>query len=279
MITYQTFYILINTTITITTNTTKPSFIFPQFLLQIHTTVRMVFRRKPTAPVGALIPAVQQRLLLEVAIDAAKAKNTSKIKRIIPELVPKKKDTTTANNDNYYNSSGGSDYSIIGASQTVLRGDVTRAAMDLYQTNLDYNSILGGRDPNSNNNNDATTAVTATAFTVTDPRWKKSYIRANDGLPDIRKVIGADLDVRQLFRNDVQQKLDDAAAELYDTTVCDEEELLTLLLEAAVSFDQWLDRIRYGDIRDAIEKAGNGERPKIYDTYTAGFRPPSARLE
>lgn len=236
---------------------------------------RMVFRRNPTAPVGALIPAVQQRLLLEVAIDAAKSKNTSKIKLIIPELVPK--DIT----NNY---DGGGDYSIIGASKsrkldaqvfklydpgTVLRGDLTRAAMNLYQTNLNYNSILGGGDPN---NNDATAATTA--FTVTDPRWKKSYIRANDGLPDIQKVIGADLDLRQLLRNDVQQKLDDAAAELYYTSMCDEEELLTLLLEAAVSFDKWLDRIRYGDVRDAIEKAGNGERPKIYDTYTAGFRPP-----
>merc|ERR1711862_740678 len=83
---------------------------------------------------------------------------------------------------------------------TTLRGDITRAAMNLYQTNLNYNNIIASQ---------------SNAYTVTDTEWKKSYIRDNDGLPDISKLIGADLDIRQLLRNDVQQKLDDAAAELY----------------------------------------------------------------
>jgi hypothetical protein len=220
----------------------------------------MVFRQKPTAPVSALIPAVQQRLLLEAALEATKNKQIDKIKTILPSL-----------DDSSYV------YSIISASKSremdakilnqcdpaqVLRGDLTRATMNLYQTNLNYNNILG----NSNNPNEA--------FAVTDPDWKKSYIRANDGLPDLQKVIGADLDLRQLLRNQVQQKLDDAAAELYATDY-DEKELLVLLTEAAQSFDKWLDRVRYGDVRDAIAKAIRGERVKIYDSYAAGFLPPS----
>lgn len=222
----------------------------------------MVFRQKPTAPVSALVPSVQQRLLLEAAIEATKKKEWNKVKTIIPKL-------NDDDDDSYV-------YSLIGATKSrnmdakvlkrydpgyVLRGDLTRATMNLYQTNLNYNDIL------SNGNNPKE------AFAVTDQDWKKSYIRANDGLPDLQKVIGADLDLRQLLRNAVQQKLDDAAAELYADD-CDEEELLSLLSEAASQFDKWLDRVRYGDVRDAIEKTVKGERIKIVDSYAAGFLPP-----
>ena len=222
---------------------------------------RMVFRKKPTAPISALVPTIQQRLLLEVAIEATKKKDWNKIKTMIPKL---------NEDDNSYV------YILLGASKSrdmdskvmkkydpgyVLRGDLTRATMNLYQTNLNYNNILS----NSNNPSEV--------ITVTDPDWKKSYIRANDGLPDLSKIIGADLDLRQLLRNAVQEKLDDAAAELYAQDF-DEEELLGLLSEAAFQFDNWLDRVRYGDVKDAIEIAVKGERIMIVDSYAVGFIPP-----
>jgi hypothetical protein len=36
---------------------------------QIEQNQRMIFREKPTAPIGALVPAIQQRLLLEATLD------------------------------------------------------------------------------------------------------------------------------------------------------------------------------------------------------------------
>ena len=142
---------------------------------------------------------------------------------------------------------------------TVLRGDLVRATMNLYQTNLNYNNLLNNPEE---------------AFTVTDPNWKKSYIRANNGLPDLKKLIGADLDMRQLLRNQVQLKIDDAAAELYASD-CDNEELVSLLQEATQNFDLWLNRVRTGDVRDALKAALAGESVKIYDSYAAGFLPPT----
>jgi hypothetical protein len=105
-------------------------------------------------------------------------------------------------------------------SAKVLRGDLVRASMNLYTTNLDYSM----RNSNS-------------GYDVIDTEWKKSYIRANGGLPDIRMVIGADLDLRYLYRNEVETKLEDAAAELYSTD-CNYEELQLLLRQASTTFDQ-----------------------------------------
>ena len=53
------------------------------------------------------------------------------------------------------------------------------------------------------------------------------------------------------------------------------EELQQLLKEATETFDQWLDRIRYGDVRDALQAALKGETTKVYDGWAAGFLPPS----
>ena len=222
----------------------------------------MVLRQKPTAPIGALIPAIQQRLLLEAALEWMKPNQDSndpqqqsprnqKLKTI---LLPLDDDITVTDRNR--------DAKVLKRydPSRVLRGDLTRATMNLYQTNLNYNNLLSIDNPNE-------------AFTITDPDWKKSYIRANNGLPDLQKVIGADLDMRQLLRNQVQLKLDDAAAELYADD-CNDEELVVLLKEAAQSFDLWLDRVRYGDVRDAIEAALKGEKVQIYDSFAAGFLPP-----
>ena len=109
---------------------------------------------------------------------------------------------------------------------------------------------------------------------ITDPAWKKAFIRENGGLPALQRVIGADLDMRQLLRNQVQLKIDDAAAELYSPDR-DDKELIELLQEAARNFDLWLDRVRTGDVRDAIKVILTGETIQVYDTYAAGFLPPA----
>jgi len=214
---------------------------------------RMIFKQKPTAPLAALIPAMQQRLLLEASIDFCTRKEFEMVKQIISPL--------DESNDYMQNSSGNQNLKIITQYNPakVLRGDLVRATMNLYQTNLNYNNILS--NPND-------------AFIITDPVWKKSFIRENGGLPDLQRVIGADLDMRQLLRNQVQLKIDDATAELYSSNR-DEEELLTLLQEAGRNFDLWIDRVRTGDVRDALESILTGKSVvKVYDSYAAGFLPP-----
>jgi len=205
---------------------------------------RMVFKQKPTAPIGALVPAIQQRLLVEAAVDLVGKGDTGKLKSFLSRLDEENRIPDSKLLESY-------------DTALVLRGDLTRATMNLYQLNLNYNNLLA--NPNE-------------AFTVTDQAWKKSYIRANDGLPDLKRIIGADLDMRQLLRNQVQLKLDDASAELYADD-CDVEELDHLLREAANNFDLWLDRVRTGDVQDALKVALKGETITIYEPYNAGFLP------
>jgi len=221
---------------------------------------RMVFREKPTAPVEALVPAIQQRLLLEAALELAKAlkkgngADSTEITQKLQSILPPLGDDLSLQPDvrvlKHYNPA------------QILRGDLVRATMNLYTTNLNYNNLLGKQDPMQ-------------AYDVTDPQWKKSYIRNNDGLPDISKLIGADLDLRYLYRNQVQLKLDDASAELYYSGEIDVGELVACLQEAQSAFDQWLDRIRYGDVREALALALQGKTAKVYDSWAAGFVPPT----
>lgn len=217
---------------------------------------RMVFRQKPTVPTGALLPAIQQRLLLEAALNLAKKGNIESKEKLKTILMP-------LSEEDSINASKNQDVKILKQYDPakVLRGDLTRACMNLYQTNLNYDSIL------SNINNPTQ------AYEITDPEWKKSYIRSKGGLPDIKKVIGADLDMRQLLRNQVQLKLDDASAELYAIDY-ELQELIALLEEACKSFDLWLDRVNEQNLQDAIQAAMKGETIQIYESYTAGFLPP-----
>eukprot|EP00980_Cylindrotheca_fusiformis_P004269 scaffold918_cov126-Cylindrotheca_fusiformis.AAC.48 len=137
----------------------------------------------------------------------------------------------------------------------LLQGDVTRAAMNIYTSSLSFPGNLPG-------------------YTVTDPTWKKSYIRQNDGLPNVAQVLEADLDLRDLYRNSVVTKLDDASAELYISNSIDVAELNNLLKDAAADFDLWLGRIEDVQVEQALQAVLEGKTSKIYDSYYAGFVPP-----
>ena len=142
--------------------------------------------------------------------------------------------------------------------QRMLSGNIVRAAMNIYISNLRY-----GRD-----------------YSVEDAEWKSSYIRANGGLPDFRKLIQADLDLRILYMNQVQIRVDDAAAEFYaaamDGNDADFEELRRLLRLANDSMDAWFQLIEDADIVDAANAVERGVTIKLSDTsYKAGFVPPA----
>ncbi|KAG7345492.1 hypothetical protein IV203_033023 [Nitzschia inconspicua] len=225
---------------------------------------RMVFKQAPTAPVGALLPAVQQRLLLEALREMASAlatdeesKNRMQRRQQIESiLLPLSDDNSFMFNGKHQ------DYKLLKkySPSKVLSGGLVRASMNIYTANLSYS--------NTANKNNYPNDV----YDVTDPTWKKAYIRAYDGLPSVDKVIAADLDLRDLYRNQIQQKLDDASAEWYNTNR-DIKEFCGLLNDAAASFDLWLDRISEQDVKAALQTVLEGKEIQIYETYSAGFIP------
>eukprot|EP01082_Thalassiosira_pseudonana_P008877 g7795.t1 g7795 contig26:296359-297353(+) len=88
---------------------------------------------------------------------------------------------------------------------------------------------------------------------------KRSMI-LNDKLPTAVDVIRSDLDARDLYRNVVQTKLEDAQAEwVYQKKVMEEGEgldvgeLVELLIGANVAVDKWFSFIPDGDIQEALE--------------------------
>jgi hypothetical protein len=229
---------------------------------------RMVFRRAPSAPLGALLPAVQQRLLLEAVRELANklsGKNDDSLTQVRQQiesiLLRLPDDGSISKNPK------NQDYKVMKqySPSKVISGTLVRAAMNIYTSNLNYGNIATSTAKNNPNE----------VYEVKDPSWKKEYIRANDGLPSVDKVIAADLDLRDLYRNQVQQKLDDASAEWYSGS-CDLQEFQSLLSDAATAFDSWLDRISEKDVKDAIQAVLEGKELQLYQSYSAGFVPTSS---
>ena len=234
---------------------------------------RMVFKQRPRAPLSVLLPATEQRMLLKECLSFSEqlapssgSKDSEKdaaIQRLESIFVdPKQEGGGTYN---YYTKGltekkrTERDLRILEQYQQSRRrklsGNIARAAMNIYISNLRY-----GRD-----------------YSVEDAEWKSSYIRANGGLPDFRKLIQADLDLRILYMNQVQIRVDDAAAEFYaaamDGSDADFEELGRLLRLANDSMDAWFQLIEDVDAANAVER---GVTIKLSDSsYKAGFVPPA----
>jgi len=82
---------------------------------------------------------------------------------------------------------------------------------------------------------------------------KKNLIR-NNALPDVNAVVVSDLDLRDLFRNQVLEKLDDANAEIeyqLKTKDIDTKEISRILKEAQVACNEWFSFIPFSDVEEA----------------------------
>jgi len=91
------------------------------------------------------------------------------------------------------------------------------------------------------------------------PSERKKLIR-EDRIPDVKQVITADLDLRDLYRNQVLTNVDEARAELrYQMDECakgnevDGEELLRLLNAAGNACDEWFNLISIDDVNEAMD--------------------------
>jgi hypothetical protein len=84
---------------------------------------------------------------------------------------------------------------------------------------------------------------------------KKAMVR-NDALPNVNAVVVSDLDLRDLYRNQVLQNMDDARAEIDyqlksgDTNV---DEILTYLSQAQASCEEWFNLIPKNDVEEALK--------------------------
>jgi hypothetical protein len=211
---------------------------------------------RPTAPTEALVPATQQRLLLEKAAGLAKllveecniaAPSSSSIssssssssrgvdlldqlKEIFEPPVETPARKTAVSMTRRYKVD---EQVLQRAVATKLSGATVRAAMNVYSANLRFGESY---------------MLTATGST------KKELIRQYDGLPDVKLVISADLDLRDLYRNQVQTTIEDIQAELY-RSVPDPAEVVALLAEAKKVYGSWFALISENDTREALQLA------------------------
>lgn len=210
---------------------------------------------RPYAPMEALIPATQKRLLLKQCLDLSKdlvekqrdgsdgEAVQSQLKQVLPppgHPVFQKPVLSMSRrykmDQQVLKTLGGND----------LSGLSMRAAMNLYTANLKFGESY--------------------VLTASDED-KKKFIRKYNQLPGVNQVIASDLDLRDLYRNQVQTKIEDAQAELYSEQ-SDAVELYILLGEADEACRQWFALISDGDV-EAAEKAAL-ESPAL-DLSNQGF--------
>ena len=216
--------------------------------------------KRPWAPMEALLPASRFRILLHRAIDLVEQ---------LPLASPSTISTTSQSTASIVLSNQGT-IKILSELETIMAppppGKIAemkptksiRIAFNTYTTYLRY----GDR------------------YTLTaSPLERKNMIR-QDRLPNVKQVITADLDLRDLYRNQVLTNVDEARAELrylidrynhqYDNVnnhnnVKDNDnklqyvdgesqsELLMLLKNAAVACDEWFGLIPEEDVAAALD--------------------------
>jgi len=86
---------------------------------------------------------------------------------------------------------------------------------------------------------------------------RKQMIR-NDALPNVQAVVVSDLDLRDLYRNQMLQSMDDAKAELEyqlkgTSEGFDTEEILVCLKQAQSACQEWFKFIPKDDVEDALK--------------------------
>jgi hypothetical protein len=199
---------------------------------------------RPRAPTEALVPATQRRLLLEKAVGlanllatkndaASKEQNSSKLdqlKEIFEPPIPSTPRKTAVSATRRYKLEEKMEQR---ANANMLSGAGVRAAMNLYTAKLQFGESY---------------------ILTASPSVKKALIAKYDGLPDVKQVITADLDLRDLYRNLAQTTIEDIQAELYREEP-DPTELVNLLAEATKAFGSWFEVISENDIREATQRA------------------------
>lgn len=115
------------------------------------------------------------------------------------------------------------------------RSDPMRAALNAYTNNL----IFGD------------------SYVLTASREERSRLIREERLPDVTSVIRSDLDLRDLYRNQILSYMDEARAELRYQLLqesFDGKDLETLLREAKTNCDKWFEFVPSADVREALQR-------------------------
>ena len=110
-----------------------------------------------------------------------------------------------------------------------LSGRLVRSCCNVYTANLRFNGQQ--------------------YLLTADPATRKELIRS-EALPSVQNVVTSDLDLRDLYRNQLQTCVEDLQAELYSKDV-DPIEVQALIQTSLQAMDQWLSLIRQADIQQA----------------------------
>jgi hypothetical protein len=198
---------------------------------------------RPRAPLEALLPATEQRFLVEKACKLLKKLEELKLhsnggsesaQSLWSDLL---KLFSTTNNEASHGVGVYSRHRVLGDPATQipwpkLSGANVRTALDIYTSKLQFGDSY---------------ILTASADV------KKAWIRKYGALPDVKRVVTADLDLRDLYRNTIQTAIDDLQAELLyqqrktagsasDATLLeylDLSEIVSLLEIARQGFEKW----------------------------------------
>ena len=190
-------------------------------------------RRKPWAPLEALLPATRVRILIQKSLQYAMELDTS-LQQDPIEI--------SKLNEIFQNLS-----QILAPplqNQDIKPNKSIQIAFDTYTSYLRYDDTY--------------------TLNVSPPQ--KSKMIRQDLLPDVKQVIQSDLDLRDLYRNAVMSHVDDARAELryliglWDAYLLKKErdddlnakELVTLLQDANSVCDDWFHLISEDDVNDAL---------------------------
>lgn len=95
---------------------------------------------------------------------------------------------------------------------------------------------------------------------------KKSLVR-NNALPNVNAVVVSDLDLRDLYRNQVLSNMDDARAEIeyqLRTSDINVEDILTYLRLAQSSCQDWFNFIPKSDVEEALKSVMEERKKQIH---------------
>ena len=208
---------------------------------------------RPRAPREALVPATKQRLLLTQCLDLANrmAKDQAQTLLRLREILDPPEDETVQGRSRQ----GGGGFRTSRQAISMTR----RYQMDQKQVEEQLSSSrLSGRSIRASMNVYTANLRFGESYVLTaSPEIRKQLIR-NDQLPDVRQVITADLDLRDLYRNRVQTLIEDAQAELYKRDGPDPIELQSLLEEASSICDKWFGLISPDDVQEALTLVNDG---------------------
>lgn len=178
---------------------------------------------RPYAPMDALLPITNQRLLLKGALSFVESCEVGCDLLPVREIL------------------GDPEARRMNPDQ--LSGTSIRASCNIYTANLRFGDT----------------------YVLTASPGERSRMIRNDALPDVKTVITADLDLRDLYRNQAQTKVEEAQYELYRSNP-DIAELRVLLFDAMDAMDQWFALIASNDVSMAEEEVTHlRERGKTVD--------------